>query len=198
MMAILLKTTKILWGCSGNRCAICRTLLVEDAVSAIDDDSVVGDMAHIVAQKPTFTRGDYAAISEAERDHYSNLILLCRKHHKVIDDQPSKYTVEHLRDLKTAHEEWVRNSLEGEDSEKSHDDLLYATIVDEWANRIDLQHWTGRGTFIYSADGPEIDKEYYKSLSEVPQWIISRVWPHRYDLLETRSLISRLYWVISS
>src|SRR6266480_1336581 len=121
MMAILLKTTKILWGRSGNRCAICRTLLVEDAVSAIDDDS--------------------------------NLILLCRKHHKVIDDQPSKYTVEHLRELKTAHEEWVRNSLEGEDSEKSHDDLLYATIVDEWANRIDLQHWTGRGTFIYSADG---------------------------------------------
>ena len=39
-MSITLKTTKILWGRSGNRCAICRSVLVEDAVHD-DDDALV-------------------------------------------------------------------------------------------------------------------------------------------------------------
>jgi hypothetical protein len=40
-------------------------------------------------------------------DAYENLILLCRKHHKQVDDQVTYYTVERLQAIKRAHEEWA-------------------------------------------------------------------------------------------
>jgi hypothetical protein len=55
-----LRDMKIVWGRSGNRCAVCKCELVADALVPTDDASIIGDMAHIVARKPTFTRGDYA------------------------------------------------------------------------------------------------------------------------------------------
>ncbi len=39
------------------------------------------------------------------------LILLCRVHHKIIDDQTQTYTVEVLRKMKTTHEAWVASTL---------------------------------------------------------------------------------------
>jgi hypothetical protein len=38
-------------------------------------------------------------------DGYDNLILLCRKHHKQVDDQRSHFTVERLKQIKREHEE---------------------------------------------------------------------------------------------
>ena len=109
MMAISDKTRKILWGRSGNRCAICRQELVMDA-NDLDEESVIGDECHIVARKPTGTRGD-SPLSLRERDRYENLILLCKIHHKLIDDQPNIFTVERLKDIKRRHETWVRATL---------------------------------------------------------------------------------------
>jgi hypothetical protein len=141
-------------------------------------------MAHIIARKENFTRGDYDSLNEAERDHYTNLILLCRKHHKIIDDQPNYYTVERLREIKQQHEERVHLMLHGTDKNKERDDLVYASVIDEWCKRIDIDRWTAEGTYVYSADGPEISKEFHKSLTELSPWIISRIWPHRYENLE--------------
>jgi len=45
-MAITDKTRKILWGRAGNRCAMCRRVLVVDRTPS-DDDAVVGDECHI-------------------------------------------------------------------------------------------------------------------------------------------------------
>lgn len=44
-------------------------------------------------------------------DSYTNLILLCKVHHKLIDDQPNRFTSENMRILKRAHAEWVRLTL---------------------------------------------------------------------------------------
>jgi hypothetical protein len=183
-MSISLKTTKLLWGKSGNRCAICRSELIEEALDTDDDDSIVGDMAHIIARKEAFTRGDYDALSPEERDRYANLILLCRKHHKVIDDQPAHYTVERLREIKSSHVAWVRDSLGSIDSQKEHDEQEYAATIDEWCKRIDIDNWTARGTWICSADGPQITKEYHEALVALPPWLLSRLWPQRYQPLE--------------
>jgi hypothetical protein len=183
-MAITLRTIKILWGRSGNRCAICRNVLDEAALHADDDDSIVGDMAHIVARKDTFTRGDYDSMSPEDRDRYSNLILLCRRHHKVIDDQPNYYTVEKLWEIKASHEEWVRSTLAAPDVQKRQDDQDYAAIIDEWCTRIDIDYWTARGTWICAADGPQIEKQYHEGLVDLAAWLISRIWPHRYPALE--------------
>src|SRR5215475_5633875 len=107
-MGISLKTHKILWARSGNMCAICKNELIVDSIDLNDDPSVTGDEAHIIARKETFTRGDYDSLTPEQRDHYSNLILLCKTHHKQIDDQPAHYTVERLREIKSTHEREVK------------------------------------------------------------------------------------------
>lgn len=71
---------------------------------------VLGEMAHIVAERAAGPRGN-AAVSVAERNRAENLILLCNNHHQLIDSQPQTYTVERLRAMKEAHEEWVEKTL---------------------------------------------------------------------------------------
>lgn len=107
------KTRKILWGRSGNRCAVCRRELVIDAAPA-DDESIVGDECHIVSGKEQGPRHDPAFPAE-RLDKPENLILLCRVHHKMVDDQYETYTVEVLRKLKANHEKWVSSALAGND-----------------------------------------------------------------------------------
>ena len=109
-MGITDKTRKILWGRSGNRCAYCKCLLVIDRTSQ-DDESVVGDECHVIAENEQGARGISDKTSE-ERDSYQNLILLCKVHHKMVDDQRETYTVQLLQKLKTDHEKWVRDTLE--------------------------------------------------------------------------------------
>jgi hypothetical protein len=178
-----LRDMKMLWGRSGNRCAICKSELVADALVPADDPSVVGDMAHIVARKPEFTRGDYDGMSEEQREAYENRILLCKIDHKKIDDQPNYFTVDKLRELKAAHEKWVREQLSGEEAGKLRDDELYAGYIQEFLDRIDIDHWTVHGSWICS-DEPEIDAEHHQALTQIGSWLISRLWPHRYPDLE--------------
>jgi len=108
-MAISDKTRKILWGRSGNRCAICRHELVLDATPS-DDESVVGEECHIVSPKEHGPRSD-ASLALENLDESANLILLCRVHHKMVDDQRETYTVGVLRALKANYEKWVKSAL---------------------------------------------------------------------------------------
>ena len=94
-MAISDKTRKVLWGRSANRCAICRQELVIEATLR-DDESVVGEECHIVSAQTNGPRYDPALLRQP-LDSYNNLILLCRVHHKMVDDQPETYTVEILK-----------------------------------------------------------------------------------------------------
>ncbi|MEW6276085.1 MAG: HNH endonuclease signature motif containing protein [Bacillota bacterium] len=100
-MAISERTRKILWARSGNRCAICRCELVREEF-ATDPAAVVGDECHIISKKPGGPRYDPGV--KMELDSYDNLILLCKTHHKLVDDQPSRFTVEYLRMVKANHE----------------------------------------------------------------------------------------------
>src|SRR5208337_5236390 len=108
---INVREQKILCLRSGNRCALpeCRALLVIEKTVG-DKESIIGEMAHIKGEQPTAARYD-PTMSDEERNSYENLILVCRNHHKAIDDQPNTYTVEKLRTIKQAHEAWVRQRL---------------------------------------------------------------------------------------
>jgi len=110
-MSISLKTHKMLWSLAAGRCAFpgCRRELSMDASQA-DDESLIGEACHIVAQSPSGPRG-HSPLTPEQRDHYDNLILLCRNHHKRVDDQENTYTVQRLLQMKAAHEKWVRVSL---------------------------------------------------------------------------------------
>lgn len=104
-MAISDKTRKVLWGRSGNRCAICRLLLVVDRTDDADH-SVVGDECHIHSAAPSGPRFD-PSIDSRHIDDVDNLLLLCRVHHKMVDDQVATYTADLLRTIKCNHEKWV-------------------------------------------------------------------------------------------
>jgi hypothetical protein len=109
-MTVSDKTRKLLWGRSVSRCAFCRSEVIMDATSE-DDESVVGDECHIVSGKPKGPRYD-SEFPVDEIDSYTNLILLCRVHHKMIDDQSETFSADILRKLKENHEKWVADALE--------------------------------------------------------------------------------------
>jgi hypothetical protein len=99
-MSVTARTRRILWVKAGGRCSICHEQLVTDA-EGDDDPSVFGEECHIVAQSP----GGPRAADISDIDGYDNLILLCRKHHKQVDDQRSHFTVEGLKQIKREHEQ---------------------------------------------------------------------------------------------
>jgi predicted restriction endonuclease len=106
----------MLWGKSGNRCAICKKELVLDSTPN-DDQSVVGDECHIVSAQKNGPRYD-KRYPQKNIDTYQNLLLLCRVHHKMIDDQQETYMADLLRKIKENHEKRVAAKLTDIDSPK--------------------------------------------------------------------------------
>ncbi|HEX4954228.1 MAG TPA: HNH endonuclease signature motif containing protein [Thermoanaerobaculia bacterium] len=110
-MAIADKSRKLLWARSGNRCALCKCeLIMKGALETEESGSVIGDECHIVSLRHGGPRYN-PTFSAREVDEYANLILLCKVHHKVVDDQHEAYPAEWLKQLKHGHEEWVRERL---------------------------------------------------------------------------------------
>lgn len=91
-----------------------RELIMADTLG--DDESIVGDECHIVSAVPGGPRYDSSFPQDKVHD-YLNLLLLCKVHHKLIDDQELEYTASRLANLKTSHEKWVSEQL---DSPGSH------------------------------------------------------------------------------
>lgn len=109
-MGITNKTRKLLWGKSGNRCAMCKNYLHVDS-NLKNDESIVGDECHIRSKKFNGPRYDFS-YPKSKIDSYENLILLCRVHHKQIDDQATRYTSDILKKKKEKHEKWVSERLD--------------------------------------------------------------------------------------
>ena len=152
-MSITDRTRKILWGRSGNLCAYCRRVLVEEATE-LSDESVVGDEAHIIGEKPTAAR-EHLGVGRDDLDEYPNLVLLCKVHHKLVDDQPETYPVKRLREMKAAHELWVKEKLASTLSKQPHFALLIRMhTCKELSNVI-----AGAYAFLFDHDEPETEEE---------------------------------------
>jgi len=185
-MAITLKTRKMLWGRAANRCAFtsCRRELVIDGTQT-DDESLIGEECHIVAERPDGPRGD-SPLTPEQRDHYGNLVLLCAVHHKVVDDQPGEYTVEHLQQVKTNHESWVKDTLAGYDPVKQRDDEYYAELVQQFCDRVGMNDWQNWSSWVLGGGGyPRIGVDIHNQLEAMRDWLLSRVWPQRYPEIES-------------
>ena len=137
-MGITSKTRKMLWGKSGNRCAMpdCKKELVVN-ISEINNHSIIGEECHIIAQSPDGPRGN-ENFDINKIDDYDNLILMCGEHHTIIDDKSNLalFTVEKLQNMKKEHENWVFSKFTFEDRKKLDDDLqplflLGGFIIDE-------------------------------------------------------------------
>jgi len=102
--AIPEREVKRLYAVSGNRCAFtgCDQLLCEPGAAG-EPGVVTGEMAHIVAASRQGPRGR-AVLDEDERNSAENLILLCERHHKIVDRRPRTYTVYVLLEMKRRRE----------------------------------------------------------------------------------------------
>jgi hypothetical protein len=180
-MSISLTTRKRLWQRCGNRCAKCRCELHEDA-AGYDAPSILGEECHILGDKPNSARYN-DPLPHEERDLYQNLIILCSKCHKIIDDQENTYSVEDLRKLKADHEQWVRDTLGSGDPAKERDEIIYTTFIDEWSRQADLDHWEVWGSYMLSDGQPKMNREHYEQLRRLDTWLFSRTWPERYPQL---------------
>lgn len=123
-MGISERTKKRIWAKSGGKCAFpgCG----EDLIG--EKGTILGEVCHIVARKEDGPRGkDLIAKEQIDKDE--NLILLCAKHHKIIDDEPDKYTTEILKKFKAQHEERVKNLLaKGEPWKTNFSQIYYMNL----------------------------------------------------------------------
>ncbi len=71
---------------------------------------MIGEAAHIVGERPESARHD-ESLSEEQRNHYDNLIYLCRDHHAQIDKQEAEFPVDRLHQIKTEHVIKVREAM---------------------------------------------------------------------------------------
>lgn len=93
------KTIKRLFALSGNLCAFpgCSLPIVESA------GTITGEICHIHAQKAGGPRFD-STQTEEDRHGFDKLILLCRRHHRIVDSQPEAFSAEALEELKKIRE----------------------------------------------------------------------------------------------
>lgn len=92
-------TLRFLYAKSGNNCAFpgCTMPIFED------DGLLTGECCHIEALSKGGARYNDAT-SEEEKNDESNLVLMCSRHHTIIDSDSVKYTPEFLKKIKHDHE----------------------------------------------------------------------------------------------
>jgi len=105
-MAVSDRTRKSLWAKSGNRCSICKMELFSNKEDF--EEFNIGEECHIISNKTT---GPRHIPNLTDYDSFDNLILLCRNHHREIDELIDTYTEELLRYIKLNHEKWVQTTI---------------------------------------------------------------------------------------
>lgn len=125
------KTIKRLFAMSGNICAFpgCQLPIVESV------GTITGEICHIRAQSEGGPRFDKAQ-TEIERHGFDNLVLLCRRHHKVVDTQPDVYPTEALQEIKAIHETMMERPEQATDH-------FYARILLSDRQRIEVNNNSG-------------------------------------------------------
>ena len=106
-MVVNITTQKLVWGIFAARCAMCRHKVIWESESG--GRALIGEIAHIVGAKLKAARG--LGVIAGDRDDAENLLLLCREHHKIIDDNEEEYTVERLRQIRSEYLKWLEGQL---------------------------------------------------------------------------------------
>ena len=187
-MAFQQKDIKILWGKAAGRCSMpeCRKLLVADASDAVPSKAILhGENCHIVAEKENGPRGE-STLSVTDRNRYPNLILLCANHHATIDQDPQRWPIEQLHQIKSDHELWVETQLttivEGSEAEN-----YYAEMVNRATQDLLLDHW---GWVCDNAFRCILVEEFVDGINSFCEVTNRAVWPPGYD--ELRDSIVKL------
>lgn len=103
--AIPQKMQSAIWAKAGGRCQYrgCNSDLIGDLIAG-RQDGLYGFIAHIVADRPDGPRGDVVRSPALARD-LGNLMLMCARHHKLIDvDAVADHPEDVLLAMKADHE----------------------------------------------------------------------------------------------
>ncbi len=117
-----------LWGKAGGRCEYegCNIRLWLDSLTQEEFNAAY--IAHIIADKPDGPRGD-PQLSELLKSDLTNLMLMCDKHHRLIDrDDVQGHPVERLNAMKALHEKRIDALTEIAPDKQSHVVLYGANI----------------------------------------------------------------------
>lgn len=102
------KELRILAIRSYNRCALCKTHLT----NITEDGKLyhISKAAHIEGENETSARHN-PDLDYPEKNDAENLILLCGTCHDIVDNDPVKYTVSGLKQLKQEHELFCEQAI---------------------------------------------------------------------------------------
>lgn len=124
---------RLLYAHSGNRCAYpgCTNPIFED------DGQLTGECCHIKAFSQGGPRYDVSQTDE-ERNGVDNLVLMCSRHHAIVDKNEDRYTVEVLQEYKRNHEE----RYSAETLRLTEEQLRYLQISSEsfWKRIDEIDH----------------------------------------------------------
>jgi hypothetical protein len=103
----------LLYGLAAGRCSFpdCRAMCIERPTDEGDPAAMIGQVAHIAAKSNNGPRA-IPTLSEKERDSYANWILLCGRHHPLVDRQWLKFGLNELHTWKKEHETWIYHQLQ--------------------------------------------------------------------------------------
>jgi hypothetical protein len=137
------RDVKKLFALSLNQCAFPNCIASIFGLS----DEMIGEICHIKARNPEGPRYDVAQ-TDTDRHGFGNLILLCRNHHKIVDDDATKYSVEWLKRIKHEHEANGGNEL------TQHDARLARQLLDSLLTA--MQFESNQTTINQTATGTKI------------------------------------------
>ena len=112
--------------------------------------SQIGVAAHITAASVGGPRYD-STLTREERSSEKNGIWLCQTHAKMIDDNPSRYSIDHIKRWKIQHEERIFSRLANAGSDLK-DGISRVSIkgVGVFKEHVDIK--LGRYNFVYGGN----------------------------------------------
>lgn len=155
------ETLRELYLKSGNRCAFpdCNEVMIDE------NGTFVGEVCHIEGAMPGGERFNKDQSNE-DRRKFSNLMLMCHKHHKITDDV-SEYTVEKLKKIKYDHERRftdIEEKIKESIKDYSEEDIILLPKT-----LISMNEYLGWGQTQEELDGTiECIKEFAETLKKLP------------------------------
>jgi hypothetical protein len=185
---VALSTRVALWGRAGGRCCWqeCRRPLTYRP-NETADPSLVGDVCHIRSKTPDGPRYDPDYPVDL-LDAYDNVLLLCKIHHKIIDDHPDIYAVDKLCALKDQHESWIDSQLSVEEKRYQEVKEKYSEIIGGIESKLDFAEADRWLSCMANSEYPNIKKEFADTLFDFPTWATRQMWPNSIPKFEACAL----------
>jgi len=116
-----------LWLASGGRCQLCNENVYTDGYTLKEGNWA--NIAHIISWSPNAARG-HRTLSKKLATDYSNLMLMCSKHAKLIDTKKyiEEYPTERLKAIKSDHEQRIAKLTEITDEARTYPLIIQSNI----------------------------------------------------------------------